>query len=166
MPAAGCMGRCATRPCTPDACSWCVTVCASPCWSDADAYRSTVVSVVDVAPNSLVLDDGVPTCRLSVPDDLRDALIDALMEGATILESRSAFGDGDGDDDVEAWQACARALLDGLIAEQRVVVVPATGTVYVKGTVLGRALGAIGKGCGAEASAWVALCAQFPVSAD
>jgi hypothetical protein len=131
---------------------------------DEDAYRSAVVSVVDVAPNSLVLDDGVPTCRLSVPDDLRAALIDALMEGATILESRSASVDGD--DDVEAWQACAQALLDGLIAEQRVVVVPATGTVYVKGTVLGRALGAIGKGCGAEASAWVALCAQFPVSAD
>jgi hypothetical protein len=56
--------------------------------------------------------------------------------------------------------------LDGLIAGQRVVAVPATGAIYVQGTLLGRALGAIGKGRVADASAWVALCAQLPAGID
>lgn len=118
-----------------------------------------------VAPNVPMLDDGVVTCRLTIPEHLRAALIDALMDGAGVLESASTSTDSDAER-VDAWRACTRAVLDGLIAGQRVVAVPATGAVYVHGTLLGRALGAIGKSRAAEASAWVALCAQLATRMD
>jgi hypothetical protein len=113
----------------------------------------------------LVLDDGGPTYRLVVPDDLRSALTEALAEDLRALQPLLALESSDGED-ARAWHRAERSLLDGLLAMEPAVCFPAAGSSNLHGLITKRAVDAIQDGQRANALAWVALWAEFPERPD